>query len=165
MDELISAIEDYLYTGKPNETLDEVDTDDDEDETSMEEEHTTINKTKYLLTPLYYGSMSTNFVFNGVTKKIRAPNITPSMVAELFNLVESSIVLTDSWDYFKRRPHLPERNGFNPPLQKWETYTIDAITLDELERFKALSIRSLNNDIVGIQGAELDVRSHLKFYI
>lgn len=102
--------------------------------------------------------MSSNFTFKSVTKTFKASSVKPSLLVKLFKLDETSIILTDEED----EPHIVDGDKFDPPLVEGKNYTIDAVTLKELEEAadeekKAVMLRELNNEITGIQGDARDV--------
>ena len=96
--------------------------------------------------------MTSEFVYNGVTKKLKASTLQPEMLSRIFKLEEDSLVLTDETG----ECYLPEGNCFNPPLLDGKKFEVDGIEKSAPGNTQ-LIIPKEQRDLAVIQGAKRDV--------
>ena len=96
--------------------------------------------------------MASEFVYNGVTKKLKASTLKPEVLSRLFKIEEDSLVLTDETG----ECYLPSGDTFDPPLPDGKKFDVDG-TEKSVPGNTQLIIPKEQRDLAVIQGANRDV--------
>lgn len=96
--------------------------------------------------------MSSEFVHNDVTKKLKASTLKPGMLSRLFKLEEDSLILTDE----DGNCYVPSGDIFDPPLPDGTKFEVDG-TEKSVSENTQLMIPKAQRDLAVIQGENKDV--------